>query len=146
MDSVENMQDFNIPSIDHETNNLDDDSSMSEGERGSPSEENKSDSAPAAQETDNEALSSLLMLSKQGSKQFSNEVLCNVHRLRLLSKLEYSFFLTRCFFVRLLVKVTTPKQAHRSSKLRSAYHRRPVTETCAPILKPRCPSLCVSKT
>lgn len=75
MESVENMQDFNIPSIEHEVNNLDDDSSMSEGEHDlSPSEENKSDQAPAAQETDNEALSSLLMLSKQGTKQFANDV------------------------------------------------------------------------
>lgn len=86
MDSVENMQDFNIPSIEHEVSNLEDDnSSMSEGERGlSPSEENKSDSAPAAQETDNEALSSLLMLSKQGSKQFSNEVLYVIYRERFV--------------------------------------------------------------
>lgn len=75
MDSVENMQDFHIPSIEQEVNKLDDDSSMSEGENDlSPSEENKSDQAPAAQETDNEALSSLLMLSKQGAKQFSSEV------------------------------------------------------------------------
>ncbi len=79
MESVENMQDFNIPSIDHEgQTSVEEAIPLSVDENVEPSEENKSESTPVAQETDNEALSSLLMLSKsnadQGSKTFGSEV------------------------------------------------------------------------
>ncbi len=79
MESVENMQDFNIPSIDNEgQTSVEEAIPLSVDENVEPSEENKSESAPVAQETDNEALSSLLMLSKsnadQGSKTFGSEV------------------------------------------------------------------------
>eukprot|EP00598_Pedospumella_elongata_P012066 CAMPEP_0185001844 /NCGR_PEP_ID=MMETSP1098-20130426/72222_1 /TAXON_ID=89044 /ORGANISM="Spumella elongata, Strain CCAP 955/1" /LENGTH=169 /DNA_ID=CAMNT_0027529213 /DNA_START=191 /DNA_END=697 /DNA_ORIENTATION=+ len=78
MESVENMQDFNIPSIDNEAQtSVEEVPPLSVDENVEPSEENKSESAPVAQETDNEALSSLLMLSKsnadQGSKTFGSE-------------------------------------------------------------------------
>eukprot|EP01032_Pedospumella_encystans_P006098 gene6098-7297_t len=78
MESVENMQDFNIPSIDNEAQtSIEEVPPLSVDENVEPSEENKSESAPVAQETDNEALSSLLMLSKsnadQGSKTFGSE-------------------------------------------------------------------------
>ena len=80
MESVENMQDFNIPSIDNEAQtSVEEAPLLSVDENVEPSEENKSESAPVAQETDNEALSSLLMLSKsnadQGSKTFGSEVI-----------------------------------------------------------------------
>jgi hypothetical protein len=81
MDPVENMQDFNIPSIDQDV------SGTMEGGNGHNepvvSEEHKSDGATAVQATDREALSSLLMLSKantdntSSSKNFPDEV-CNV--------------------------------------------------------------------
>lgn len=73
------MQDFNIPSIDHEAPAVAEELfPLAMDENVEPSEENKSESAPVAQETDNEALSSLLMLSKsnadQGAKAFGSEV------------------------------------------------------------------------
>lgn len=79
MDSVENMQDFNIPSIEQDAPAVVEELSPSVVDStGGSSEENKSETPPEAQETDNEALSSLLMLSKSntdpGSKSFSGEV------------------------------------------------------------------------
>lgn len=79
MDFVENMQDFNIPSIDQDVSTAVEEISrvVSDSIVG-PSEENKAETPPEAQETDNEALSSLLMLSKSntepGSKSLGGEV------------------------------------------------------------------------
>lgn len=79
MDSVENMQDFNIPSIEQDAPvGVEELSPTVVDSTVGSSEENKSDAPPEAQETDNEALSSLLMLSKSntdpGSKSFTGEV------------------------------------------------------------------------
>lgn len=79
MDSVENMQDFNIPSIEQDVSAVVEElSPVAVDSSASSLEENKSETPPEAQETDNEALSSLLMLSKSntdpGSKTFSGEV------------------------------------------------------------------------
>lgn len=76
MDSLENMHDFNIPSIEHDTimaveasgPNID-----------APAEESKNEDSQAVQATDSEALSSLLMLSKSNTdsgptKAYTNEV------------------------------------------------------------------------
>jgi hypothetical protein len=79
MESTENMQDFNIPFIEQDAPPPSADLTSSTADNASfPSDENRFEPAPVGQETDNEALSSLLMLSKsntdQGSKQLTGEV------------------------------------------------------------------------
>ena len=79
MEQVENMQDFNIPSIDHElTGGVENSVVVDEG---FSSDESKVESTAtgAVQGTDSEALSSLLMLSKANNdagatKQFVGDV------------------------------------------------------------------------
>ena len=86
MDTLDNIQNFGISSTEHTGNQIvlvsdEADSNMQSNSNslnaGIADLSNK-DAAPAAQETDNEALSSLLMLSKsnadQNAKQYSNEV------------------------------------------------------------------------
>jgi hypothetical protein len=78
MDLEENMQDFNIPSIDQEGVGIDNTHTNLDV---SQTEESKSEPAQIVQETDSEALSSLLMLSKSNADQGSsskpyNEVGC----------------------------------------------------------------------
>jgi hypothetical protein len=64
MDSVENMHDFNIPSIEHDTVGAID---MAGGNDDSSSDDDLNESSSAVQATDSEALSSLLMLSKSNA-------------------------------------------------------------------------------
>lgn len=76
MDSVENMHDFNIPSIDHEAMGA---IEVSGGNEDTSSSEDENDASPAVQATDSEALSSLLMLSKSNAdngtvKNFPSDV------------------------------------------------------------------------
>ena len=77
MDSVENMQDFNIPSIDHDNIGVSD-HIFEHSITTSTSDENKQQET-TVQGTDSEALSSLLMLSKSNDqttpKPFGSEVL-----------------------------------------------------------------------
>ena len=85
MEAIENMQDFNIPTIDHENqtssagNTIYGDQNVI-ADHSAPfvaAEKVVSDSPIETQETDNEALSSLLMLSKSNADQtkaYNNEV------------------------------------------------------------------------
>jgi hypothetical protein len=84
MDPVENMQDFNIPSLEQDTVGMD---NVQTNLDASQTEESKSEPAPIVQETDSEALSSLLMLSKSNADQGSssksyNEVRTALQRTR----------------------------------------------------------------
>ena len=86
MDTLDNIQNFGISSIEQTGNQiaLVSDEANSNMQSNSNSldvgiaDSSNKDAAPAAQETDDEALSSLLMLSKsnadQTAKQYSNKV------------------------------------------------------------------------